>query len=134
MTEHSPAPAETFRTEHDSMGEVLVPAAALWGAQTQRARAHAVSGEQMPREVIVALARIKSAAAAVNAELGIIDAEMALAIQEAAGEITVAEAASGGPGRSGPGGSGPGGSGPLWPDVFQTGSGTFPTNMNANEV
>jgi fumarate hydratase class II len=130
MTEHSPAPAETFRTEHDSMGEVLVPAAALWGAQTQRARAHAISGEQMPREVIVALARIKSASAAVNAELGIIDADMALAIQEAAEEITAAEASSG------PGGSGPGGSGwlehfPL--DVFQTGSGTS-TNMNANEV
>ena len=74
------------------MGEVLVPAAALWGAQTQRARAHAISGEQMPREVIVALARIKSAAAAVNAELGIIDADMALAIPDAAGEITAAEA------------------------------------------
>src|SRR6266705_530559 len=83
----SAASAETFRTEHDSMGEVRVPAEALWGAQTERAQAHAVSGDRMPREVITALARIKAAAAAVNAELGVIDAEMAHAIQDAADEI-----------------------------------------------
>ena len=103
------------------MGEVRVPADALWGAQTQRARAHSVSGEQMPREVIIALARIKSAAAAVNAELGVIDAEMARAIQDAAREIAVGE-------------KGDGGHFEHFPlDVFQTGSGTS-TNMNANEV
>jgi fumarate hydratase, class II len=111
----SPEPGQ-FRVEHDSMGEVRVPADALWGAQTERARAHRMSGEQMPHEVIVALARIKSAAAAVNAELGIIDAEMAQAIQKAADEI-----ASGSHFQHFP------------LDVFQTGSGTS-TNMNVNEV
>src|SRR5258706_12435140 len=75
---------QAFRVEHDSMGEVQVPADALWGAQTQRARAHALSGERMPRELIVALAQIKSAAAAVNPELGVIDAAVAQAIQDAA--------------------------------------------------
>ncbi|HEX9064859.1 MAG TPA: class II fumarate hydratase [Streptosporangiaceae bacterium] len=109
-----------FRTEHDSMGEVQVPARALWAAQTQRAMGNAISGEPMPREVIVALARIKGAAAAVNAELGIIDADMASAIAGAAAEI--AEGESGG------------GHYEHFPlDVFQTGSGTS-TNMNANEV
>src|ERR1019366_1107558 len=75
-----------FRTEHDSMGDVLVPADALWGAQTQRAfeNFRAVSAEPVPRDVIIALARIKSAAAAVNAELGVIDADMARGIQAAA--------------------------------------------------
>jgi fumarate hydratase, class II len=111
----SPEP-EQFRLEHDSMGQVRVPADALWGAQTERARAHVMSGERMPHEVIVALARIKSAAAAVNAELGIIDAGMARAIQDAADEI-----ASGGHSEHFP------------LDVFQTGSGTS-TNMNVNEV
>ena len=103
------------------MGEVQVPADALWGAQTQRARANAMSGEPMPREVIIALARIKSAAAAVNAELGVIDADMSRAIEEAAIEVAVGEI-------------GDGGHFDQFPlDVFQTGSGTS-TNMNANEV
>src|SRR5215468_10336104 len=120
MTEHTPS-AKTFRVEHDSMGEVQVPADALWGAQTQRARANAMSGEPMPREVIIALARIKSAAAAVNAELGVIDADMSRAIEEAAIEVAVGEI-------------GDGGHFDQFPlDVFQTGSGTS-TNMNANEV
>jgi fumarate hydratase class II len=110
-----------FRVEHDSMGEVQVPADALWAAQTQRASAHRMSGEPMPRAVIIALARIKSAAAAVNAELGIIDADMAEAIGAAAREIAVGE-------------TGDGGHFEHFPlDVFQTGSGTS-TNMNANEV
>jgi fumarate hydratase, class II len=117
--QHQQEPA--FRVEHDSMGEVQVPADALWGAQTQRASEHSISGETMPHEVIIALARIKSEAAAVNADLGVIDADMAAAIQAAAREIAV----------------GPAGDGGLlehFPlDVFQTGSGTS-SNMNANEV
>jgi len=103
------------------MGEVRVPAEALWGAQTERAQAHAVSGDRMPREVITALARIKAAAAAVNAELGVIDAEMAHAIQDAADEVAAGETGGGGRFEHFP------------LDVFQTGSGTS-TNMNANEV
>jgi fumarate hydratase, class II len=113
-----PAPLdENYRIEHDSMGEVRVPADALWGAQTERALAHFVSGEQMPREVILALLAIKSEAAAVNAELGVIGADMAGAIRAAADE-----AAAGADLMR---------QFPL--DVFQTGSGTS-TNMNANEV
>ena len=103
------------------MGEVQVPAEALWAAQTQRASAHRLSGDTMPREVIIALARIKSEAAAVNAELGVIDPDMAQAIQEAAREIAVGERGDGGHFEHFP------------LDVFQTGSGTS-TNMNANEV
>jgi fumarate hydratase, class II len=117
----SAADAAAFRIEHDSMGEVQVPAEALWAAQTQRAQAHRMSGEPMPRAVIVALAKIKSAAAAVNAELGVIDADMAEAIKDAAREIAEGE-------------KGEGGHFEHFPlDVFQTGSGTS-TNMNANEV
>jgi fumarate hydratase class II len=117
-----PDAASGYRTEHDSMGEVRVPADALWGAQTQRALQNfRISGERMPREVIVALARIKSAAAAVNAELGVLDADMAEAIREAAAEIYRGDI-------------GDGGHLDQFPlDVFQTGSGTS-TNMNANEV
>jgi fumarate hydratase class II len=120
MAAHDSAVPQAFRVEHDSMGEVAVPADALWGAQTERARARVVSGEPMPREVIIALARIKAAAAAVNVELGVIDREMALAIQDAASEIIGSDGADGLLGHF-----------PL--DVFQTGSGTS-TNMNANEV
>src|ERR1017187_4181275 len=112
-----------FRDEHDSMGEVRVPAGARWGAQPQRAieNFRGISGEPMPRAVIIALARIKAAAAMVNAELGIVDPDMAEAIRDAAGEIFVGE----------PGDGGHFDQFPL--DVFQTGSGTS-TNMNANEV
>ncbi|HEX5189518.1 MAG TPA: class II fumarate hydratase, partial [Streptosporangiaceae bacterium] len=113
--------AAGFRVEHDSMGEVRVPADALWAAQTERARAHRVSGDPMPREVIIALAAIKSAAAAVNAELGVIDADIAHAIAAAAQEVAVGERGQGGHFEHFP------------LDVFQTGSGTS-TNMNANEV
>jgi fumarate hydratase class II len=112
-----------YRVEHDSMGEVRVPADALWGAQTQRAVGNfrGISGDPMPREVIIALARIKGAAATVNAELGVLDADMAEAIGDAARQIW-------------PGGGGDGGHFDQFPlDVFQTGSGTS-TNMNANEV
>ena len=120
MTQDS-RPEQKFRTEHDSMGEVQVAADALWAAQTERARMHRLSGETMPREVIIALARIKSAAAAVNAELGVIEGDVAQAIQEAAREIAVGEIGDGGHFEHFP------------LDVFQTGSGTS-TNMNANEV
>ena len=108
---------QTHRIEHDSMGEVRVPAAAKWRAQTQRAVENfPVSGLRLERAHIEALARIKAAAAKVNAELGVLDKDMADAITEAADEVAA--------GR--------------WDDhfpidVFQTGSGTS-SNMNANEV
>ena len=67
-----------MRVEHDSMGEVLVPAGALWGAQTQRAVENfPVSGERIGRDMIGALASIKGAAAAVNGELGVLDPQLA---------------------------------------------------------
>ncbi|MYS13563.1 class II fumarate hydratase [Streptomyces sp. SID4982] len=108
---------DEYRTEHDSMGEVRVPAHAKWRAQTQRAVENfPVSGQRLERAHIEALARIKGAAAKVNADLGVLDRDVADAIQEAAEEV-----ASG-----------------RWDehfpvDVFQTGSGTS-SNMNANEV
>jgi fumarate hydratase class II len=106
-----------FRTEHDSMGEVSVPADALWGAQTQRAvQNFQISGERMSHDLIAALARIKGAAAMVNAELGVLPAGKAEAISAAAAEVAG------------------GGLDDQFPvDVFQTGSGTS-SNMNANEV
>ncbi|MEV5258427.1 class II fumarate hydratase [Streptomyces anulatus] len=106
-----------FRIEHDSMGEVKVPAGAKWRAQTQRAVENfPVSGQRLERAHIEALARIKGAAAKVNAELKVLDPDISTAIQEAAAEV-----ASG-----------------RWDehfpvDVFQTGSGTS-SNMNTNEV
>ncbi|MEU5429682.1 class II fumarate hydratase [Streptomyces olivoreticuli] len=109
--------SEQYRTEHDSMGEVRVPARAKWRAQTQRAVENfPVSGQRLERAHIEALARIKAAAAKVNAELGVIDKDVAEAVAEAADEVAE--------GR--------------WDDhfpidVFQTGSGTS-SNMNANEV
>ncbi|WP_069739127.1 aspartate ammonia-lyase [Streptomyces sp. EN27] len=106
-----------YRIERDSMGEVRVPAHAKWRAQTQRAVENfPVSGQRLERAHIEALARIKGAAAKVNAELKVVDPDIAAAIQEAAAEV-----ASG-----------------RWDehfpvDVFQTGSGTS-SNMNTNEV
>ncbi|MET9933779.1 MULTISPECIES: class II fumarate hydratase [unclassified Streptomyces] len=106
-----------FRIEHDSMGEVRVPAHAKWRAQTQRAVENfPISGQRLERAHIEALARIKAAAARVNARLGVIDADRAEAIAAAAEEVAE--------GR--------------WDahfpvDVFQTGSGTS-SNMNTNEV
>jgi fumarate hydratase class II len=106
-----------FRVEHDSMGEVRVPAGAKWGATTQRAIENfPVSGLRLGRTHIEALARIKAAAATVNASLGILDAETAAAIRAAAEEVARGD----------------------WDDqfpidIFQTGSGTS-SNMNANEV
>ncbi|MFE7773943.1 class II fumarate hydratase [Streptomyces sp. NPDC057445] len=106
-----------YRIEHDSMGEVKVPGHAKWRAQTQRAVENfPISGARLERAHIEALARIKAAAAKVNAELGVLDKDIAGAVQEAAEEVAQ--------GR--------------WDehfpvDVFQTGSGTS-SNMNMNEV
>jgi len=99
------------------MGEVLVPAEALWGAQTQRAVENfPVSGERIGRDMIGALGAIKGTAARVNAELGVLDADMADAIHAAAAAVARGEHDEEFP-----------------VDVFQTGSGTS-SNMNANEV
>ncbi|MFF1372916.1 class II fumarate hydratase [Streptomyces virginiae] len=109
--------AETFRIEHDSMGDVRVPRHAKWRAQTQRAVENfPISGQRLERAHIEALARIKAAAAVVNAKLGVVDQDVADAIRSAAAEVA--------DGR--------------WDDhfpvdVFQTGSGTS-SNMNTNEV
>jgi fumarate hydratase class II len=106
-----------YRVERDSMGELQVPADALWGAQTQRAvQNFRISGYPLPREFIRALALIKQAAARANERLGLLPAPLAAAIAAAAGEI-----AAGTHDRHFP------------VDVFQTGSGTS-SNMNANEV
>ncbi|RKE22347.1 aspartate ammonia-lyase [Streptomyces sp. TLI_171] len=108
---------QRWRIEHDSMGEVRVPATAKWQAQTQRAVENfPVSGQRLERAHIAALARIKAAAAAVNADLGVLEADVAAAIRSAAEEVAE--------GRW---------DGQFPVDVFQTGSGTS-SNMNANEV
>ncbi len=106
-----------FRIEHDTMGEVRVPAAALWRAQTQRAVENfPISGRGLEPTQIRALARIKGAAAQVNAALGVLDEDVAKAI--VTGAALVAD----------------GGFADQFPiDVFQTGSGTS-SNMNMNEV
>jgi fumarate hydratase class II len=110
-------PSDRYRVERDSMGEIEVPAGALWGAQTQRAIANfRISGLRLPREFIRALGLIKWAAARSNAALGVLDEPRARAIQRAALEI-----AGGAHDEQFP------------VDVFQTGSGTS-SNMNANEV
>ena len=108
---------EEFRIEHDTMGEVRVPAKAKWRAQTQRAVENfPISGRTLEHAHIAALAQIKAAAAKVNAELKVIDADVAEAIRSAAAEVIDG----------------------AWDDqfpidVFQTGSGTS-SNMNTNEV
>ncbi|MFH5885129.1 class II fumarate hydratase [Halalkalibaculum sp. DA3122] len=106
-----------FRIEKDSMGEVRVPENAYYGAQTQRAVENfPVSGYTFSREFIQALGLVKKTAAKVNAELQMIDADLAEAIQQAAREVMEGELDE------------------HFPiDIFQTGSGTS-TNMNANEV
>jgi fumarate hydratase class II len=108
---------ESFRIEHDSMGEVRVPKDALYAAQTQRAVENfPISGVRFSRSFIRALGLVKGAAAYVNKELGYLDSKMAEAIQAAAKEVEqgMHDAHF-----------------PL--DIYQTGSGTS-TNMNANEV
>src|ERR671916_1614192 len=77
-----------FRIEHDSMGDVQVPARAKWRAQTQRAVENfPVSGQRLERAHIEALARIKAAAAKVNTELGVVQPDMAEAIAAVAEEV-----------------------------------------------
>src|SRR5436190_2788337 len=106
-----------YRIERDSMGELKVPASALYGAQTQRAvQNFKISGMAMPREFIRAVGLVKSACAAANAELGHMPANLAKAIQGAAAGVADGRYDADFP-----------------IDVFQTGSGTS-TNMNANEV
>jgi fumarate hydratase class II len=106
-----------YRIEKDSLGEVRVPADALYGAQTQRAVENfPVSGIRFPRVFIRALGLIKAVAAEVNAGLGLLDPNIAQAIHLAGLEVAEGK----------------------WDDqfpldIFQTGSGTS-TNMNANEV
>src|SRR5215207_5812601 len=106
-----------YRVEHDSMGEVRVPAWAKWRPQTQRAVENfPISGTPIERELIGALAAIKGAAASVNADLGVLDGEIAGAIRESATRVAQGEFDE------------------HFPiDVFQTGSGTS-SNMNTNEV
>ncbi|HEX5430434.1 MAG TPA: class II fumarate hydratase [Bryobacteraceae bacterium] len=109
--------SETFRTEHDTMGAVQVPASALYGAQTQRAAQNfPISGLRMPREFLRALAIVKSAAARANAQLGLLPEALASALQQASEEVLE--------GRH---------DAEFIVDIFQTGSGTS-TNMNINEV
>ncbi|MBI4538787.1 MAG: class II fumarate hydratase [Gemmatimonadetes bacterium] len=109
--------AEDYRIEKDSLGEVRVPASALYGAQTQRAYENfRISGTRFPRRFIAALGIVKREGAHTNAELGFLDGRLADAIARAADEVVE--------GR--------------WDeqfvlDIYQTGSGTS-TNMNANEV
>ncbi|NUS72874.1 MAG: class II fumarate hydratase [Corynebacteriales bacterium] len=109
--------SEEFRVEHDTMGEVRVPAQAKWRAQTQRAVENfPISGVGLPPEVIHALGTIKSAAALTNGALGVIDTKIAKAASAAAEEVAAGQHDD------------------HFPiDVFQTGSGTS-SNMNANEV
>ena len=120
MTRKSSTPAAKagrFRVERDSMGELQVPADALWGAQTQRAVENfPVSGRPMPRGFIRALGLVKAAAAEVNLGLGLLPKGVAAAIRAAA--LEVAEGAH---------------DAHFPVDIYQTGSGTS-SNMNANEV
>jgi fumarate hydratase class II len=110
-------PRAATRIERDSMGEMAVPEAALYGASTQRAVLNfPISGQRFPRPFIRALALIKQAAAETNAELGLLDGDIARAISEAAAEVA------------------DGGHDDQFPiDIYQTGSGTS-TNTNMNEV
>jgi fumarate hydratase class II len=109
--------ADGYRIEKDSLGEMKIPADALYGPQTQRAVENfPISGQRFGRRFIQALGIIKKSAAETNAELGNLDAKIAEAIVAAAGEVADGK----------------------WDDqfvldIYQTGSGTS-TNMNANEV
>ncbi len=106
-----------YRIERDSMGEMEVPVEALYGAQTQRAVINfQISGLRMPIPFLRAMGLIKSAAAQVNADLGLLDSARAQAIIEAGREVFAGQHMNEFP-----------------VDVFQTGSGTS-SNMNANEV
>ncbi len=109
--------SEEFRIEHDTMGEVKVPAQALYRAQTQRAVENfPISGSTLESAHIAALAQVKKAAARANEELEVLDAARSKAIQAAADSVIAGEH-----------------DGEFPIDVFQTGSGTS-SNMNTNEV
>ncbi|MBA2719171.1 MAG: class II fumarate hydratase [Chloroflexi bacterium] len=117
-TDPGPGPGSApTRTERDSMGEMVVPADALYGASTQRAVLNfPISGQRFPRPFIRALALIKQAAAETNGELGLLDPDLASAIAAAAAEVA------------------DGSHDEQFPiDIYQTGSGTS-TNTNMNEV
>jgi fumarate hydratase class II len=106
-----------YRIEHDTMGEVRVPAAAKYQAQTQRAVENfPISFRGLERAQIRALALIKSASAKVNAQLGVLDSDIATAIVASADRVADGDF-----------------DGDFPIDVFQTGSGTS-SNMNTNEV
>ena len=106
-----------YRIEHDTMGEVRVPANALYAAQTQRAVENfPISGTTLERAHIASLAQIKKAAALANASLGVLTAEVAKAIADSADAVVAG-----------------GHDGEFPVDIFQTGSGTS-SNMNMNEV
>src|SRR5687768_11080670 len=109
--------SEDFRAERDSMGEMRVPAAAHYGAQTARAVENfPISNLRFSRTFIRALGLIKKHAAVVNQSLGLLDARLADAIARAAHEVIEGKLDA-----------------QFVVDIFQTGSGTS-TNMNANEV
>jgi fumarate hydratase class II len=109
--------SSSFRVERDSMGEVQVPEDALWRAQTQRAVENfPISGSRLEPDHVQALALVKAAAARVNGRLGVLDADVAHAVERAALEVAEGSHADAFP-----------------VDVFQTGSGTS-SNMNMNEV
>ena len=106
-----------YRIEHDTMGEVKVPKDALYAAQTQRAVENfPISGSTLERAHIAALAEIKKAAALANAQLGVLDKDLANAIAKSADEVITGSLDAHFP-----------------VDVYQTGSGTS-SNMNMNEV
>ena len=106
-----------YRIEHDTMGEVKVPKDALYAAQTQRAVENfPISGSTLERAHIAALAQIKKAAALANAQLGVLDRDLANAIAKSADEVITGSLDEHFP-----------------VDVYQTGSGTS-SNMNMNEV
>ena len=108
---------QEYRIEHDTMGEVKVPADALYSAQTQRAVENfPISGKTLESEHIAALAQVKKAAASANEELSVLDSQRAAAIRAAADKVITGDYDA------------------HFPiDVFQTGSGTS-SNMNTNEV
>src|SRR4030095_14383422 len=112
------AMASNTRTETDSFGPIEVPADSYWGAQTERSIENFPFGqrEQMPPEIVHALGYVKQAAARVNARHGLLEPDVAEAIQQAAGEVARGDLDS---------------QFPLV--IWQTGSGTQ-SNMNANEV
>jgi fumarate hydratase, class II len=106
-----------YRVEHDTMGEMRIPADALYGAQTQRALENfPISGLRFPRPFLRALGIVKSAAARVNGQLGQLPPELAASVEKAADAVAAGHHDD-----------------QFVVDIFQTGSGTS-TNMNANEV